>query len=196
MSCSSSGITVGSGSVGGGAAASATYTDATAARARALQAALTAATDQLAADHAAWAKLASRTDPSAHQAKTALAPALLSGEAEIARLRGDLAAATKAVAANKALANDLREIVATTEPWLAAMLTALPTDADLTRAMRETRRIDRLAADLLARTEDRRFRRPPVDPYTELRTALEARLAALERLRTPTQRRKLDALTT
>jgi hypothetical protein len=163
-----------------------TFTDATVDRLRALQQEHRDETRRLAQMEATWTALATRTDPAAHVERARLAPALTELQGTVRQISADIAAAERTLESNKAMVAEGVRLMAETEPWLAALLARLPTDADLERAYAESRRYDRLAGDLLVRTECRQFRRASLvfaDPYGELHAALTERLHALDRLR-------------
>jgi hypothetical protein len=157
------------------------YTDVQMTEAATLRRNLAHATQLLTAARQRWSRLEARTDPQAHRDRSVLAEEILDAEAEVQRLTTALAVVDVAIAQTAALAHDYAALTEATEAWLAPLLAAMPSEDVLRRSYATSREIDRLAAALLAATQDRQFRRPLVDPFAALHDALGAALAVLDR---------------
>ena len=139
----------------------------------------------LARDEAHWSKLVGRDDPEAWSERAVAWPRILDLRQQRNNLLTVISDADAAIATNAALYAQVTQLVQDTEPWITALLATLPSEADIVRAYQASRSLDRVTAELLRGTGDRKaFRRPVLDPYAALRDALDAclRVHAKQRL--------------
>jgi len=134
---------------------------------------------------ARWRTLAARgDDPAVDAERGTLGPHVLDLRRRAAALATEDARLDQIVRDTKALAARYAQITDDAETWLGPLLDALPTEAQLAESYARSRELDRIAADLLARSGDRgAFRRAEIDPSAALREALETALRTLERQR-------------
>jgi len=160
-------------------------TDVTVAKLQTRQAEHLALSCRLAQQRPRLAALRERPDAAALVEANALAPLIVADESRLEALEKEIATTQAIIARNLAKAAACAALVADTRTWLTPLLDRLQvSDAELAACWDRSRELDADHRELLDATSDQRhFRRSPVDPFRQVRAALEDALKRLERTR-------------
>jgi hypothetical protein len=142
-----------------------------------------------------WLPLAE--DPTGRQELNRLAPLITALENRDKALSQEIAKEEATIVRNRAQAQAAAVLVTETRTRLDPMRSRLQlTDAEIEWAWKTSRELDHEHRELLASTGDRRYRRPPCDPYRALVEQAEATLTALHRIRAVRSQVQLGKLAT